>query len=280
MKKAIIGFLIAGCICTAIGIGVFCVSLAMGFQIREIPLLIEERGWSRMIFINRWSVFNNWDNDWILDDADFTTETFAASDIKRINVDMAIGEFEIRRASSEEVRVEAGQSFSRYAKVELHGDTLTIENHNKRYRTKAIMYLPDEMILDDIKIRVDAGTAGIDFLKTKNLDVRVAAGELRGDNISCESSVWTVAAGSIRVDDLTSSDISFSCQAGSIEAKIRGEKDDYQGEIKSDLGSISIDGSEHHSLSSDMRIGSSNSPKTLDADCAVGQIEIRFIDSK
>ncbi len=169
---------------------------------------------------------------------------------------------------------------------------LTLIGKNKK-DISVTVYVPEDMIFDEIDIDMGAGTLTADVLNAKGLTVDMGAGEAIIDelNVSEEAEI-DGGAGSITVLKGNIANLDADTGAGDFDISARlsgtssidhgigeanicltGSEDDYTIELEKGIGEATLNGFEV----SDGTYG--NGPARLEVDCGIGEINIDFLRS-
>lgn len=155
--------------------------------------------------------------------------------------------------------------------------------------SELIIYLPSDLILNEVKIETGAGSIQIDFLKANNLEFDLGAGKGVIDNLivlnECD---METGAGSLEIKNgnindldiqhgvgkfsLTSNikNLKLDSGIGEVNLTILNKKDNYTINVDKGIGKISLDGEKI----SDQIIG--NGIYNLDINGGIGSINLNF----
>lgn len=81
--------------------------------------------------------------------------------------------------------------------------------------------------------------------------------------------------GQLDVDRMTADDIIIDCGVGSIDATAVGKENDYNYDITSNVGSVSIDDEDYEGLGVSREIDN-GADKRMQIDCGVGTVDVCF----
>ena len=160
---------------------------------------------------------------------------------------------------------------------------------------KIILTVPENAILDSALFEFGAAEITMEEVTTKKLYVTVGAGALNADGLTAiERAKLNVGAGAFYADDVALANAELvcgvgemnlagrfdgetvaECGVGSMELRVRGEQEDYRGELDCGLGEIefgdiTIDGSGKKSY------GTSSAERRMDIKCGIGEVDVRF----
>jgi len=253
---------ILGGIIFAIGVILCIIGFTMGFSINE-----SSQGPRISNFI---SGFGYDEDETVvyeeMAEADETYE-FSTADIHKLDIEVEYGTLIIETHSEDYIAVSTSQADSEF-RCEKSGETLAIKDEHKGYLgifdtessdSYVYVFIPKDMIFDEIDIEIDAGSADVEDLAGKDISVKVGAGTFSGGNIiSTGKAKFEVGAGSVRLD-------------------ISGNESDYNYDIDCGIGKIRIGESEFSSLSGRKRIDN-NSDIDFKIDCGIGEVELDFFE--
>lgn len=122
--------------------------------------------------------------------------------------------------------------------------------------------LPDTFVAENMNIKIGAGELEADALMAKQFELHMGAGEAKIDKLFIEeNTVVKVGAGEVEVEDASLKESNLKCGAGEIILKgqmqgdstvkcgtgsivldLSGEPDNYEYQVKSGIGGITING--------------------------------------
>ena len=129
----------------------------------------------------------------------------------------------------------------------------------------------------EINITVNAGECDaqskLTALETLKLDV--GAGEMDMKELEAPELFLSAGVGQLDVDRMTADDIIIDCGVGSIDATAVGRENDYNYDITSNVGSVSIDDEDYDGLGVSREIDN-GADKRMQIDCGVGTVDVCF----
>lgn len=233
-------------------------------------------------------VFTNNDSN-VLEDMKKLIEN--DEDIKFLDVDI----------KSSNIIVKVGNTFkaettNKYIECKQNNDKIVIteKSHNwfkSNDGSELIIYVPEDMVLDSVKIDNAAGKIEIEKLSTKILRLDLGAGKVDINNLSVlNDTKIDGGAGEVIINNSSLNNLDLDMGVGkfTLDAKILGNskidhgvgeaiinllgsKEDYQINIDKGLGSVRIDGK---NVGDNETIG--NGINKIDIDCGVGSITVNF----
>ncbi len=188
--------------------------------------------------------------------------------------------------NGEELKISYKQNNNWIAKMFMEDD---IDNQ------KITLTIPKDAVLDSALFEFGAAEIDMEGVSAKKLYITVGAGELEADGLTAtEYAKLNVGAGALYADNvmLTDADLvcgvgemnvsgifegntTADCGVGSMELQVRGEQEEYRGELNCGLGeiefgSIKIDGSGKKSH------GTSSAERRMDIKCGIGEVDVEF----
>lgn len=165
------------------------------------------------------------------------------------------------------------------------------ENGNDNCLT---LYVPMDIILEEVNIDLGAGQMKLDNLKTKDMEVDMGAGQILSDGLQAEKVSISVGAGEIVLDEVQVKDVQAEVGAGNCEIKgnvtgdieaecamgnmtfvLEGSEQDFNYEIQCVTGNITIGNSEYSGVSQEQSIHN-NATRNMELECAMGNVEVEF----
>lgn len=213
------------------------------------------------------------------------------NDIRTLDIEIAFTNLTIK--TGETLKIETDNNNINYRQ---DNQKLEIKEKNKNWfvnyvEKELILYLPEDIEFEKVKIATGAGKIDIETLKTEKLLFELGAGEteIQDLNVSKECEIdggagkLSILNGAINDLDLDmgvgevnlTSNITgkneINAGVGSLNIDLQGEKDSYKIQADKGLGSIKIDGKE---ISDGEVFG--NGENYIEVDGGVGNIKIDF----
>ena len=213
------------------------------------------------------------------------------NDIKILDIEIAFTNLTIK--TGESLKIETDNNNINYKQ---ENQKLEIKEKNKKWfvnyvEKELILYLPENIEFEKVKIATGAGKIDIETLKTEKLAFELGAGETKIQDLKvlkeCEIDG---GAGKISILNGTINDLNLdmgvgevnltsnltgkneiNAGVGSLNIDLQGEKDSYKIQANKGLGSIKIDGKE---LPDGESFG--NGENYIEVDGGVGNIKIDF----
>lgn len=199
--------------------------------------------------------------------------------VEELSVDLAYGQLFLEETTDADVQIEIYGDINGKIQVKQDGQELKIKGEKiKSLKDVSIyVYLPENIVLKEIKVQTGAGTVVADYLRASELEVEIGAGVFEGTNtITAEESKWSVGTGQIVVGMLDGQEIEFSCGMGTIEASLVGIQEDYSCDLEVGVGNLTIGDDSYSGLGREKTIRSG--PRNLEIECGMGNVEIIFAE--
>ena len=160
---------------------------------------------------------------------------------------------------------------------------------------KITLTVPEHAVLDSALFELGAAEIFMENVSAKKLYITVGAGTLHADGLTAtELARLNVGAGAFYADEVAltnaelvcgvgemslagafDGDTTADCGVGAMELRVRGEQEDYRGELNCGLGEIEfgdidIDGSGNKSH------GTSSAERRMDIKCGIGEVDVQF----
>ncbi len=188
----------------------------------------------------------------------------------------------------------------------LDGDTWRINIKNRSgfyffgfgkddHISKLIITVPSTEVLEEVSLKMNAGTVDVERLAAKNLKMEMGAGSLNAEELIGEETLaLSVSAGKCKVEHMLGVNPRLRCEAGQIEAKgvltgtgkincgvgqidldLVGDINDYDYDVACSVGTIRVNGNQVGGIATKSQ-KSTSAGNMFDLDCAVGQINLRI----
>jgi len=223
--------------------------------------------------------------------AEMTSTNFENNDITTLDIEIASTNLTIKTADF--LKAETDNNNIEYKK---ENNKLKIEEKNKKWfsnytEKELILYLPQEIQFEKIKINTGAGKINIETLNTEKLSFELGAGETEIQNLivskECEidggAGKLSIKEGKIKDLDLDigvgevnlTSSLSgkneINAGVGNLNIELQGEKDSYKIQADKGLGSIKVEGKE---IVNGESFG--DGENYIEVDGGIGNIDIDF----
>lgn len=227
-----------------------------------------------------------------LNNAEMVTTSFENTKIHTLNIDIAatnltIKQGEILKIETDNSNIDCKQSNEELKINEKHYKWFSYNNVEK----ELILYVPEDLEFEKVKINAGAGKINLDELTTRKLMFELGAGEceIQNLNVSKECEIEG-GAGKITILSGTINDLDFdmgigeanitadlvgtneiNAGVGELNIKLQGEKDSYKIKTDKGIGAIKIDSKE---ISNGEVYG--DGENYIDIDGGIGSINIYY----
>lgn len=209
--------------------------------------------------------------------------------ISNLDIELKYAKLEIKESTEFKVDIT-----SKDINVSTKDNTLIIKDtSNKRFintkREQVILYIPEDIIFDNIKISNGTGNLTISKLITTKADLNLGVGSTTIDYIKADSIIIDTGTGSFRINDgeLNDSKISIGvgslhikgiltgnndidCGIGSTTIELKDTKDNYKFLFSKGIGSIKLNG---EAIKNDSTIGDGETIIKIDG--GIGSISVK-----
>lgn len=151
-------------------------------------------------------------------------EIASLSDNVTLKIDVETSNLEIRQGNEFKVqKINVGSNLKCKAK----GNTLEIKEKDTNWfqdieeERTVIVYVPKNVVLDNLEVSIGAGITNIQNLQTMKLEIEAGAGNVYLDNIVAQKSKIDGGAGNFTINNSTLNNLDFDCGVG--VTKITGD---------------------------------------------------------
>lgn len=203
---------------------------------------------------------------------------YELSKVKNLEIDLKAGELCMKAYQGDEIQVKIAREDRNYVKVSSGDDFLRIEGMKKIQKGTIIVYYPENLKLEQLKVEVDAGEIEIEnTIQTNFLDISIGAGELQVDGpVYTQSAMIEVGAGEVEISYISSDSLEGNCGVGSMTLGLEGYEEDYNYNLECGLGEIQIGDNMHSSIGDHQEIDHGNKNKNISLSCGMGEIVLTF----
>ncbi len=198
-------------------------------------------------------------------------------DIKNIIIDVDNSKVIIRESENYKISIQYYETKDQKYEIKEYDDTISFKENNEFklfnfdfgfiFEAKqVIVYVPNgvmsqikirtsngKIIFDNettlkannIDLKTDNGSVEISYLVTNSLAIKTSNGKINLNNISAERVDADTSNGSINIENLTSEDIRLDTSNGKISLNLFGNKNEYNYNLKTSNGSVSINGNKY-----------------------------------
>lgn len=219
--------------------------------------------------------------------------------IRELDIDLGGCSFETRVSETGEFYVKA----SGMEKVQVYEEkgVLHVKSMNSHLKLmssvgKVTLYVPEGQYYDEVDIDLGAGEMTFDELDAKKISLDVGAGAILCKSITAEELKASVGMGQIELREMDIDELDakigmgellgtgivnksadLECSMGNLELKLEGSKQDYNYKLDAAAGNVDIGRDSFSGLATSRWIDN-NASKTLNIECSMGNISIRFTE--
>ncbi len=292
--------LIISAVCLGLAIVCLGVGTALGSGVREVKQMadngeLDMGNWH----IGNWGFYYGSDETNTAIQTGVLEESFSKEDVDSLAIDIDYGEIHLVKSESDniEVKVDAPKSF-RYKCANDDGTVILKSQHSakKGYNADIIITIaiPDGMefdtvdmdtdaekfessyplVADTINLHVDAGEVVAECIEAKeDMSIDIGAGRVEFVNLKADNLDVNCGLGEAEISGTISDKVEAKCGVGRISMQLEGKEEDYNYKISCGLGSVTVNGVNYSSLSTDKKINN-HSDREIDLDCGIGEIEV------
>lgn len=281
MKKFTKGCLIFAAIIVGIGLLFAVIGTAMGFRVDNI------------------FEFKNIINGNEFKEVNFE---FSPKEIKNLNIDLDAGSLKIITSREDKVQIMVKAREGTYTCYQ-DANTVVFNEKNSRFYWRMLqnnglevtVYLPENFQLEEGDLQLGVGEAIVNELNGQKISLDIGAGSFQGKSITAkETLTLSVGAGNVDMEQIKAGEtvvncgvgsvylegkiegnVKANCGVGEIEFSIDGKEEDFNYQVASGIGDISINSSKYGTIANDRKIYN-NGDKTFEIECGVGSIEINI----
>ena len=160
---------------------------------------------------------------------------------------------------------------------------------------KITLYIPEEALLSVVELELGAGQVVIDDLNAAVVSLEVGAGQIQARNIQTGKLEISVGAGQIelpgmKVDELKAEigmgelvgsgsinkSADLECSMGNLELTVTGSQRDFNYWLEVAAGNLDLGNDSYSGLATEQKILSPVAVKTMNIECAMGNVTINF----
>ena len=201
-----------------------------------------------------------------------------ASDVKKLDIEFGAGTFEIQESQDDNIYLQMEHSISFKYGIDQE-KTLYVKpvgNNIVKGTGEITLYLPKNMIFDEVELELGAGEFIANSLEMKELEVAVATGEVELKELKCGEAKMKVGAGALVVDRGEVKDISIDLAMGEAVLKLVGIEDDYDYDLSCGAGEVKVGSMSSAGLAFDKDTDFGRE-KHINVECAMGSVNIEFV---
>lgn len=267
------------------GLGQMIAEVSDGKISFENGISVNVESWGKFgEFINKNVIFNINDNDIFYDGKDIWEGDVKKTKVASLSVEkwcLELGgcEFVVKPSGDRDYYAEyKGKGRSQvytsgevlYVKV-LNSGAINSEKEDNYF----ILYVPAKVELEKAEIELGAGKAQITDICAETISIEVGAGELIMEDVELQKVNVQVGAGRCVIAGEVTDKLTAECAMGSMELLLKGEEEDFDYDIETVSGSISVANREYSGLVKEKKIDH-DADKKMELECAMGSITVGF----
>jgi hypothetical protein len=172
--------------------------------------------------------------------------------------------------------------------------TASVKKWDELNGCQIILYVPDGTYFDDAEIEVGAGRLEFDSLYAGKVSLSVGAGRIRLDDLQTGELEVSVGLGQVDIQRAVmgkldaeigmgefvaagtlNGDADVECSMGNVSLTLEGSMRDFNYELSKAMGNVTLGSSSGSGFSSEKYMDN-GADKTIDVDCAVGNVSVQF----
>lgn len=141
---------------------------------------------------------------------------------------------------------------------------------------KLILYIPRNIQMPEINIRVGDGKINLNGIQTKELDLELERGEINAFDFEAEELSVSCGLSVANVKGVVQKNVDLDCGAGVINFETKGTQTDYNYEIEAGIGEIHLGEQKFSGIAVEKTINN-HAKKEMEIDCGAGKVNIEFV---
>ncbi|MEG0910464.1 MAG: DUF4097 family beta strand repeat-containing protein [Ruthenibacterium sp.] len=197
--------------------------------------------------------------------------------IRGLSLDIDAAAVTISRGATYTLAVSDNTSYSDHIDEDGIWEIESENNFSSGLNADSVFHItvPDDVVLDELELSLDAGNLTADNLACKKADLEVGGGTMTLTDFSCtDGAQLKVDAGSIDADGALSGKTRIDCALGKVTLKTT-QPADYGYDIECGVGSVHIGDSHYSGLAKEVE-RNKNAKDFYKIDCGMGQVKISF----
>lgn len=222
-------------------------------------------------------------------------------ELKNIDINEDIKKIELDIASSKIIIIKEGtkikvETDNEYIKVKERNNKLTITEEKQNLfkinkNSELVIYLPENLLFDEVNIDSGAGTVDIDYLNTKELELSLGAGQvnIQNLNVSNEADIdggageviiqnssinnldLDMGVGKLTLNSSLTGNNEIDAGIGELNINLVGTSEDYKIRLNKGLGNATLN---NEKMKNDTYYGKGTN--IIDIDGGIGSIKINY----
>lgn len=130
---------------------------------------------------------------------------------------------------------------------------------------------------DKVSLGVGAGQIIAGGLKAESLEVEIGMGQIELKDMKVKELEAEVGMGALLAEGTVDGDVDASCSMGNVDMKLTGSQQDFNYELDGAMGNIDLGAESYSGLGISKKIDN-GAPKSMEIECAAGNISIKFMN--
>ncbi|WP_461810112.1 DUF4097 family beta strand repeat-containing protein [Faecalimonas sp.] len=141
---------------------------------------------------------------------------------------------------------------------------------------KLILYIPRNIQLPEINIRVGKGKINLNGIQANELDLEMVRGKINASDFVAEELSISCGQSAVNINGIVQNDVDLECGAGEINFETKGTQTDYNYEIEVGVGEVNLDKQKFSGIAVEKHIDN-YAKKEMGIACGAGKVNVRFI---
>lgn len=204
------------------------------------------------------------------------TKEFEMDEMKNLSVDIGMGEAYVKSHKESTVVLEVGTECQMQCYLE--NGTLYIKGSRKRENEdndQMIIYLPENILFEDVDIEVGAGKLEIDNMAAQSLEIEVGMGSLNLMSMQTKYLSAEVGMGSADITGKILKNADLEVGMGEMLVTLSGNSQDFDYELDCGLGNLSVEDA-YRIVGIGEKVIDNKAEKSICFEVAMGNGEIHF----
>lgn len=296
MKKRWKIFWITCAVLGILGIGFCMTGLAMGVSLRDIEKVSiniggddwEEDDWDE----DDWDEEDDIDDDDDFDEEDLqqaaVTESESATEsihyydpVKELELKVKRAKIEIQEYDGDKICVDRSKLNNDLTVSSMKKDgklQISVKGDSEDNEGTLLIKIPKDTIFEKLELDLYGGVLEVAKLQTTNLDLSASAGMIQLSDFQTNNLEIECGAGEVQLSGEVTQDADIECGVGTVSATLHGKEEDYNYSLSCGIGNIEVDTHSYSGIGREMELDNGQA-KTIQVDCGVGSVELKFADS-
>lgn len=221
-------------------------------------------------------------NDTTIETYDNYNSSALYEGINALDIELTAGKVEILTTDNSEVEI-VTENISKKLNLTYYrqGNTLVVDTGdelkgivNQKLGT-VFIYLPEDMLLEEAKISVGAGTLYVENITVSDFSVEVGAGEADVASFMAEEADIHCGAGEIVLCGYVDEKINIECGMGNVRYNTADNETNYNYKLSCGVGRIECGSHSYSGIGSEQKVDN-HAPKQMNIDCGIGEVTVGF----